>query len=228
MRMAFACVMIRRLFKLSAFCAAGVSLSACGSIKKIVPDIHVPVPDVTKLLPGSEDKAAADDPDVAFNSRGVLGYGHSLRVRVYEGARKGDKIYEGVVMVDQQGVAKFGKFGSAKLGGRSLAQAAKLIESTFRVGGHAASQIHVHIGLVENVRLVAVDGDVRLPQFLPMWDGMRFSDAVNVAGGRKPGSQGRAVYLTREGMKRFFRWIVALDEFGSPEAGDIITLSPDL
>lgn len=215
-------------FHFHVLCAASLVLTACSSIKKIVPEFHVPMPDVSRILPGSEDKAAPDDPDVAFNSRGVLGYGHTLRLQVFEGARKGRKLYDGVVMIDRQGVAEFGKMGSVKLGGRSLSQAAKLVESTFRVGGHAASQIHVHIVSVEGVRLVWVDGDVRSPQFLPMWDGMRFSDAVNAAGGRRSGSHGRAVYLTREGGKQFFRWIVALDESGPPEAGDIVTLSPDL
>ena len=178
-----------------------------------------------QLLPGADDSISADDPVVPFDSRGKLARGHTLRLRIYEGTMSAREIFSGLAMVDDQGVAKIGEIGSAKIGGRTLADAEKMLQSVCRVSGRAAMQIHVHIVSVENVKLVAVNGDVKSPQYLPLWDGMRFSDSVNHAGGRKTSSDGRAVYLTRNGVKKFFGWIGALEDWGTPEAGDIVTLS---
>ena len=197
-----------------------------------MPDLHMPkMPDLSgmkQLLPGADDSASADDPLIPFDPRGKLARGHTLRLSIHEGAMNAREIFSGLTMVDDQGIAQIGKIGSAKIGGRTLVEAEKMLQSVCRISAHAAMQIHVQIISVENVRLVAVKGDVQSPQYLPLWDGMRFSDAVNHSGGRKASSHGRAVYLTRKGVKKFFNWIGALDEWGTPEAGDIVTLSPDL
>ncbi len=218
--------------------AAALSVSllmaSCATMKKIVPDITMPdinlpkMPDVGKLLPNSEDKVSDEDPSMPFDARSKLAAGHTLRMRVYQGAREGSELFSGLVVIDENGVTQFGKTGSAKLAGHTLPEAARMIESVFRVGGRASSQVRAHIISIENVKLVAVEGDVRSPRYMPTWDAMKFSDMVNVAGGRTPGSQARAVYLVRAGGKKFFRWIGALDEEQTPQPGDILLLSPDL
>jgi protein involved in polysaccharide export with SLBB domain len=189
------------------------------------------MPDMTgvkKLLPGTDDTLSADDPRVPFNAGDRLARGHTLRLRIYEGAMKTREIFSGLTLIDDQGVAQIGKIGSAKIGGRTLVDAEKMIQSVCRISGGAALQIHVHIISVENVQLVSVTGDVKTPQYLQIWDGMRFVAAVNQSGGRKTSSGGAAVYLTRDGVRKFFSYIGALDEWGTPEPGDIITLSGDL
>lgn len=208
-----------------------LGLASCETVKRLTPDIHVPMPsmpDMTKVLPFQGDKASADDPEVPFSTRTPLGYGHTLRLEVYEGSRNVKELHKGLVMVDRDGVMSFGKLGSAKVGGRNLDEAARMIASVFRVAGRAAAQITVHIVSVENVNLVRVEGDVRSPQYLPMWDGMKWRDVVNYAGGRSTGSAGRAVYVTREGLKRFQSTIEVADDQLPPRAGDILTLSADL
>ena len=227
--------MIDTPLKAAFLAALTLALCSCETVRKAIPDIHMPkmpkMPDMTgvkKLLPGTDDTISADDPRVPFNAGDRLARGHTLRLRIYEGAMKTREIFSGLTMVDGQGVAQIGKIGSAKIGGRTLVDAEKMIQSVCRVSGRAALQIHVHIISVENVKLVSVTGDVKTPQFLQIWENMRFVAAVNQSGGRKASSGGAAVYLTRNGVRKFFSYIGALDEWGAPEPGDIITLSGDL
>lgn len=214
-----------------AFAALCLALPACATIKEKVAKIPVPkMPDlsgVKRILPGGGE-APANDPEVPFNVGGRLTYGHTLRLRVYEGAMNAREIFSGTTMVDETGAAKIGAIGSAKIGGHTLPEAEQMIQSVCRISGRAGLQIHVHILSVESVDLVAVTGDVNAVHYLPMWSGMQFSAAVAQAGGRKPGSNGRAVYVTRNGVKKFFSHVGAADAWDAPEAGDIITLSADL
>ena len=77
--------------------------------------------------------------------------------------------------------------------------------------------------------MISVDGDLAAgPQPLPLYDGISVADAVRLAGGRKPASSARGLYITREGQKRYFRSIPAADDVWRLNAGDIITLSADL
>lgn len=227
--------MMQAFFKAAARAAILFSLCSCDTIKNAVPKFRVPempkLPDlsgVKQLLPGADDSVSADDPLVAFDPRVKLAAGHTMRLRIYEGAMAARGVFNGLSMVDDQGVAKIGEIGSAKVGGRSLVEAEKMLQSVCRVSGHASLQIHVHIISVENVRLVAANGDVQSPQYMSYREGMRFADVVAQAGGRKAASHGRAVYLTRDGVRKFFNHIGALDGWGAPEPGDIVTLSGDL
>lgn len=215
---------------LAALCSLLV-LPSCTTIKEKVAKIPVPkMPDlsgVKKILPGGDD-ATVNDPEVPFNAAGKLAYGHTLRLRIYDGAMNARELFNGRAMVDEHGVAMIGKIGSAKIGGRTLPEAERMIQSVCRVSGRAGLQIHVQIISVEGVDLISVTGDVSSPRYLPFWQGAQFSSVVNTAGGRKPNSQGRAVYVTRDGVKKFFSHIGAADAWDSPKAGDIITLSADL
>lgn len=189
------------------------------------------IPDMTgvkRILPGSDDVVSNDDPSVPFDARRPLAYGHTLRLEIYEGARSGREVFAGLAMVDEKGVIQIGKVGSAKVGGRTLMEATPMIESVCRIAGEAALQTHVHVISVENVELISVTGDIANRAHVPIWENMTFGQLVGHLGGRRAGSQGRAVYLIREGVKKFFRSLEALEYSERPKAGDILFLSGDL
>jgi protein involved in polysaccharide export with SLBB domain len=217
-----------------------IGLSSCATMKRLTPDVtKIPLPSlpnfstlkkVTRILPGmpDSDKAAEDDPQVPFNSRGTLGYGHTLRLHVYEGSRSTKRIYNGVAMINAQGIIDLGAAaGSAKIGGATLPQAVEALAATFRVSMQLTRPVTVHILSVENVPLVSITGDVIKDEFIPAWDDMTIKQAVTVAGGRKLGSTNRGVYVIREGNRRYYSSLEAADK-DEPEPGDIILLSPDI
>ncbi|TDU66647.1 protein involved in polysaccharide export with SLBB domain [Prosthecobacter fusiformis] len=216
-----------------------MGLSACATVKRFTPDVtKIPLPSlpkfstlkkVTSILPGmpDSDKATEDDPKLPFNARGTLGYGHTLRLHVYEGSRSTNRIYNGVAMIDAQGVINFGEIGSAKIGGATLPEAVEALKGTFRIGLRVTRPITIHVLSVEDVPVVAITGDVIKDEFIPAWDGMSIQQAVTVAGGRKLGSTNRTVYVIREGNRRFYSSLEAADK-AEPEPGDIIFLSPDI
>lgn len=211
-------------------------LASCGLIQKIpVP----PMPKLPKLpsmntvariIPGmaEKDKVDGEDPDVPFNSRGTLGFGHTLRLEVYEGARDSDRIYRGIVMVDTEGLLALGNVGTARVGGQRLPQAADSIAAVFRVAGRNTRPITVQIVSVENVPLISINGDIREAQFIPAFERMTVAQLVNAVGGRKAGSTAHGVYISRHGQRHFFTSLETADARWEPQAGDIITLSPDI
>lgn len=218
-----------------------MSLSSCSMMRAITPDISMPKIPLPKLgLPsrntiaaiipglGPEDKAASDDPQVPFNSRSTLGYGHTLRFEVYEGARNASKVGDGIVMVDSEGLVKLEDVGSARVGGLRLPQAAEAIATAFRLGGRHTRPLTVHIVSVENTPVVSINGDVREAEFIPAFENMGVKQAVTVVGGRRPGSTARGVYIARAGVRTFFTSIESAEARWKPRAGDIITLSPDI
>ena len=217
------------------------ALCACNMLQMIDPNFKIPMPHlpkislpgrntVAKLIPGmaEKDKVDADDPDVPFNSRGTLGFGHTLRIEVYEGARNPDRIYRGITMVDKDGVLALGEAGSARVGGQTLPKAADAIATVFRLAGRNTRPITIHIVSVENTSIISINGDVRDAEFIPVFKEMSVQHAVTVTGGRKPDSTMRGVYIAREGQRHFFTSLEAADDKWSPQAGDIITLSPDI
>lgn len=217
--------------------AAVMALTSCGTMKRMVDAIPVPsMPDismpklssVTKIIPGLGGDDKPEDPVMPFNSKGSLGYGHTLKLQVFDGARVPKELFEGDVMVDERGVLTLGDIGSAKVGGRSLPEARAMIGSIFRSAGRVAAHVHVHVIAVENVELVSIEGDVTTPIVTPRWEDMTVADAITMAGGRKAGSRAQAVYVTREGQRRFFNSEARANEEVRLRAGDIISLSADL
>lgn len=211
--------------------ALALALSACDTIKKYTPSIALPaLPDltqVTRILPGSADKVDNQDPDIAFEPRSTLRPGHTLRLEIHEGLRSAKSLWKGLTVIELDGTAKIGKIGSAKLRGLTLPEAAASIGAVFRVAGMTSSPVAVHILSVENIAVIAVEGDlVSGPQPLPLYDSITVADAVRLAGGRKPSSNANGLYITREGQKRYFRSITAANEWRLA-AGDIIHLSAD-
>jgi protein involved in polysaccharide export with SLBB domain len=209
-----------------------LSLCACDTLKKYTPSIPLPsLPDLTKvarILPGSADKVDSQDPDIDFDPRGTLRPGHTLRLQIHEGLRSAKSLWKGITVIELDGNANIGKIGSAKLRGLTLPEAATSIGAVLRVAGMTSSPVAVHILSVENVPVIAVEGDLAAgPQPLPLYDGITAADAVRLAGGRKSGSSARGVYITREGQKRYFRSIEAATNDWRLAAGDIISLSAD-
>ncbi len=219
--------------------ALPLGVSSCGMMRAITPDISkIPLPKlglpsrntIAAIIPGlgPEDKASAEDPQMPFNSRGTLGYGHTLRFEVYEGARSASRVYHGILMVDNEGVLTMEGVGSARVGGLRLPQAADAIATAFRLGGRHTRPLTVHIVSVENTPVVCINGDVREAEFIPAFENMGVRQAVTVAGGRRQGSAMRGVYVTRGGQRNFFTSLDSADTRWTPRAGDIITLSPDI
>lgn len=225
--------------------AAMLALSACSMIKSITPDWHIPslpklslpslpsLPSrntIAKIIPGMSetDKVGSEDPTVPFNSRGTLGFGHTLRIEVYEGSRGPDRIYRDIVMVNEKGELPLADVGTARVGGLQLPQAAEAISSVFRVAGRNTRPITVHIISVENTPVISINGDVLGSEFIPVFDNITVRSALNVSGGRKLGSTKRGVYITRSGVRSFFTSLDAATDKWDPQAGDIITLSPDI
>lgn len=230
---------MRPLLLLSALAVSAstvLSLSSCSMMRAITPDISMPklgLPSrntIAAIIPGlgPEDKASAEDPQVPFNSRGTLGYGHTLRFEVYEGARGASREFDGILMIDTEGLMKIEGVGTARLGGLKLPQAAEAIATTFRLGGRHTRPITVHIVSVENTPVLSINGDVREAEFIPAFENMGVKHAVTVVGGRRQGSTARGVYITRGGDRSFFTSIDSAEARWKPRAGDIITLSPDI
>ncbi|MDZ4404008.1 hypothetical protein [Prosthecobacter sp.] len=227
--------MTRALLAPLVFAATLCALCSCGLIQKIpvpkLPKISFPSRNtVAKLVPGmaETDKMDAEDPDVPFNSRGTLGFGHTIRLEVYEGARSPDRIYRGIAMVNAEGLLPLADVGTARVGGQRLPQAADSIAAVFRVAGRNTRPITVQIISVENTPVVSINGDVREAEFIPVFKDMSVQQAVTVTGGRKPGSTSRGVYISRQGLRQFFTSLEAANDKWTPQAGDIITLSPDI
>jgi hypothetical protein len=218
---------------------AALALSACATIKRFTPDLSKlpkpPMPSFSSLkkikniIPGmpDTDKVTEEDPQMPFNARGTLGYGHSLRIHVYEGARSPERLFNKVVMVDSKGIIDLGPAGTTQVGGATLPKAADAIAATFRVGMRLSRSVTVHILSVEDTPVVAVRGDVLTDEFIPAWEDMTLEQAVRVSGGRKLGSTAHGVYLIREGERRYFSSLENANEL-EPEPGDIIELSPDI
>lgn len=185
---------------------------------------------IARIVPGmaEKDKVDAEDPDVAFNARGTLGYGHTIRLEVFEGSRSPDRIYRDIVMVNSEGLLPLGSAGSARVGGLSLPKAAEAIAAAFRIAGRNTRPITVQVISVENTPVISINGDVVEPEFIPAYDRVTVRQAVETAGGRRAGSTSRGVYIAREGQRRFFTSLESADRQWKPQAGDIITLSPDI
>lgn len=226
------------------FAAASFQLCSCGMIKRIIPDSLPKLPKlpkigmpslpsrntVAKLVPGMSetDKVNSEDPDVPFNSRGTLGFGHTVRLEVYEGTRSPERIYRGIEMVNSEGLLPLGKVGTARVGGLTLPKTAEAVATIFRLAGRNTREITVQIISVENTPLISLNGDVMETEFIPVFKDLSVKQAVAVTGGRKAGSTARGVYISRHGQRHFFTSLEAADQNWRPQAGDIITLSPDI
>ena len=241
MREPVPCQTMTRVFSVFLFVAICFAFCSCSMIKSIIPDSMPKLPKiglpslpsrntVAKFVPGmaERDKVDSEDPDVPFNSRGTLGFGHTVRLEVYEGTRSPDRIYRGIVMVNTEGLLPLGEVGTARVGGLHLPKAADAIATVFRLAGRNTREITVQIISAENTSVISLTGDVSDPEFIPLFDDMSVRQAVTVTGGRKPGSTSRGVYISRQGQRHFFTSLEAATDRWKLQAGDIILLSPDI
>lgn len=229
--------LMRNVVKVCSASVALLALTSCGTMKRMVDAIPVPsmpkislpkLSSVAKIIPGMGGEPAVNDPVVPFNSKGSLGYGHTLDLLVYDGGRDPNKLYDGKAMVDERGVLTLGDLGSAKVGGRSLLEARAAVGSIFRSAGRVAAHVHVHLIAVEGVELVSVEGDVNAPLVTPLWEDMTVADAITMAGGRRQGSVAHSVYVTHKGERKFFTTEARANDEVKLRAGDIVSPSPDL
>jgi protein involved in polysaccharide export with SLBB domain len=214
----------------------GLSIVSCQTVKNVVsyipmPNLKMPsMRDVAKLIPGMPENDQVDDSDpvVPFNSRNPLQTGHTLRLEVYEGSRDPSRVFRGIVMVDDSGNIQLDSTGYAKVGGKTLPQAAEAISALFRVTARTTRPVTVHIFSVENTPLIGITGDVQAPEYIPAFEDITVKQAVVVTGGRKIKSTARGVYIARQGHRRFFTSLDHAEDEWSLRAGDLITLSPDI
>ena len=198
-----------------------------------IPLPSIPLPSfssIKRVIPGMDryDKIDSRDPNVPFSPDGLLTSGHTLRLKVYSGGRNAHEEFEGLVKIDDGGIADFDDYGKVRLVGMGVLQARQAVESQFLSCGFSAMAMTAQIISIENTKLVFVDGDVRQRRVLPYQKRLRVRESIMACGGRRPGSMARALYVTQEGLRRFYRSEAVADEEVDLEAGDVILLSPDL
>ena len=144
-------------------------LGACATVKKYTPDLsRLPKPPLpsfaglkklTRVLPGmpETDSTSAEDPKLPFEAGQKLAQGHTLRLHIYEGARSTKRIYNGVVMVDADGLIQFEEAGSARVGGLDLVEAAETVARTFRLAGFSPSLTYSYTNVHSNLDLYRFD-----------------------------------------------------------------------
>lgn len=213
---------VSSLFRALSAALLPAALGACALVEKVslpeMPDINVP-------FVGDDGTAPKNDPLVPYALRQPLAAGHTLDITAYAGQRSPEKIFSGAVMVDDEGAVDLGRYGRVKLAGLNASQAVVAMEGVFRKRRNE-SLISVHLKHIEEMPLLQISGAVKHPGVIQFFDG---ADPVNIlphAGGRDARATGRAVYVTREGVRKFHA------DFASSGVvlgrGDIVTFSDEL
>ncbi len=215
----------RASLSLAAPLALSLALSACGTMDKL-PKISMPeLPKVKVPFVGNDSTAPADDPVVAYALKQPLSHGHTLDLAVYAGQRSPSKVFVGLVMVGEDGKVDLGKYGQVKVGGLNASQAERQLEAAFRKK-RGESLITVHLKSIEGLPVLAVRGAVKQPSVIQYFGGATPASVLPYAGGQEPGVTGRAVYVTRNGVRAFHA------DFANPdislEPGDVVTFSEAL
>jgi protein involved in polysaccharide export with SLBB domain len=203
------------------------ALSACSWIK--LPKVSMPslpkMPDIDVPFVGDDSTAPKDDPSVPYSLRQPLAPGHTLELTAYAGQRSPAKIFSGTVMVDEDGKADFGRFGKVKLAGLNATQAVVQIEGVMR-RKRGESLIVVHLKRIEDIPLLAIEGAVARPGVIQFYDEATPVNVLPYAGGRDARTTGRALYVTREGVRQFYTNYATADV--ELQRGDIVTYSDEL
>lgn len=233
---------MRPLSFLIAAALLGVLASGCNMMKSAgstmkkavdwIPVPSIPLPSFSsmkRVIPGMDrhDKVNGDDPNVPFSPEVALAPGHTLRLKVFSGTRKAEEQFEGLVAIDDAGVADFDEFGKARLAGLSVRDARQAMERLFRSGGFTADTLNVHIVSIENTKLVFIEGDVVQKRVLPFTKRLQVTDCILAAGGRPVRSSARTVYVTQRGQKKFYRSEAVANEEVELEPGDVVFLNPE-
>jgi protein involved in polysaccharide export with SLBB domain len=217
--------------RLPALLVLASALSACTGLK--MPEVSLPklkmpdmkMPDLKVPFVGDDGTAPANDPRVPYSLKQSLATGHTLDITAYAGQRSPVKIFSGAVMVDEDGSVDLGKFGKLKLRGRSATQAVVELEGAFR-RKRSESLISVLLKRIEDTPLLQVSGAVAHDGVVQYFDGANVVNVLPYAGGRSSRATGRAVYVTRDGVRKFYPDYATADV--ELQAGDIITYSDEL
>jgi protein involved in polysaccharide export with SLBB domain len=188
-----------------------------------MPDIKMP--DIKVPFVDDDSTAPKDDPSIPYTLRQSLKTGHTLDVTAYAGQRSPAKIFSGLVMVDEEGKADFGRFGKLKLAGLSAGQAVIEIEGAMR-RKRKESLISVHLKRIEETPLLEISGAVAHPGVIQFFDGANPVNVLPYVGGRSRFATGRAVYVTRDGVRKFHPDFASTDV--ELQSGDIVSYSDEL
>lgn len=196
-----------------------ISVVLAGSGCGWMPKVRIP------FMGSGSGSHTSRDPKLPFEVRQTLGFGQTLKLAVWLGQSSPSKIYAGSVMVNEKGMIHFKEAGDVRVGGLTALQAIKTIEASFhRLHNYSASVLHVQLTQIEEVPLVTVTGAVRSPSVIQWFDDITASSALPYVGGRKSQPDARAVYVTRNGVRRFH----AGSEHVTLEPGDTVEFSSDL
>lgn len=215
---------LARLFLLPAAPLAFL-LSGCISLDKL-PKVSMPeLPKVKVPFVGNDATAPADDPQISWSLKQPLAQGHTLDLAVYAGQRSPSKIFAGAVMVDSHGKVDLGKYGTFRLAGKTASQAVRELEAAFR-RKRGESLITVHLISIEGTPLLTMHGAVKHEGVIQYFGGANPANVLQYVGGRDERATGRAVYVTRNGVRALHTDYHNQDI--SLEAGDVLTYSDAL
>ncbi|MCB9569893.1 MAG: polysaccharide export protein [Myxococcales bacterium] len=130
-------------------------------------------------------------PPPATPPREILGAGDELDIRVFD-----EKRFDGVYEVQADGTIDFPYLGDVELGGRTPAEAAKVLEARLADGYLLRPQVTVTIKTREN-REVSVLGQVNEPGSFPFQERLTLVQAVSLAGGLTQFAAPRRVRISR-------------------------------
>lgn len=206
---------------LSALSAIGIAalLSSCGTLKKL-PSVSINVPFI-----GDDSASPGNDPFIPYDIRQKLTPGHTLDVDIYTGQRSPDRIFSGNVLIDPEGNGDFGKIGKTRLAGLDATQAVRAISSLFNAQ-RGDKILNVQLKNIEDLPLLTINGSVKQPAVVRWFDTASPINILPYVGGRI--GDGSAVYITREGRRRFYPNLQAAASSGTLMAGDIVTYTSDL
>jgi protein involved in polysaccharide export with SLBB domain len=174
---------------------------------------------------GNDATAPVNDPQIPWSLKQPLAQGHTLDLAVYAGQRSPAKIFAGTVMVDEHGKVDLGKFGAFRVGGKTASQAVREMEAAFRKK-RGESLITVQLISIEGTPLLTVHGAVKSEGVIQYFGGANPANILQYVGGRDVDSTGRAVYVTRRGVRAFHSDYMNPDL--SLEEGDVVTYSDAL
>lgn len=201
-----------------------LGLSACSWIK--MPKVSMPsLPKVKIPFVGDDRTAPSDDPVVSWSLRQPLSGGHTLHIAAYAGQRSPAKIFSGAIMVDGDGKVDLGGYGKVKLAGMDATQAVLALEAAFRKK-RGESMINVQLENIEGRPLLQVQGAVKHPGVIQFFDGSDPRNILPYVGGHDAKLQGRALHVTRKGVRKFYADYQTADV--AFEEGDIVNFSDEL
>lgn len=213
--------------RLSLYLAAPLALvlSSCGTLDKL-PKVSMPeLPKVKVPFVGNDGTAPSDDPTIPYSVRQPLAYGHTLDLAVYAGQRSPAKVFVGAVMVDKEGKVDLGNYGKVRVAGLSASLAVTELEGAFR-RKRGESLITVHLMSVEGTPMLSVRGAVKHPGAILYFGGATPASVLPYVGGHDNRTAGRAVYVTRRGVRAFHSDFSNADI--TLEEGDVVTFSDAL